>query len=803
MKSLVNISIQRKFLVTMLMALIAVNGPLLAVFSIVSSNAIEREIRAKKQVVFDANSKALSKPLWDYDFANLARVAETIALDPDIALVEIYNDDDGLVAAAPQIAAGRKRQLPENADVQHEEIFHDVGDRAVKVGALRIVYLADRIQAAVWSNVGKSAILFIASAIAVLAAALFINKMMIVRPLSRLTMAIEATRRLGKRRRVDWQSPDEIGQVVFNFNEMQERLEVEEEQLQSAHKRLSNLYNNTPVMLYSVNDDDTIVGVSDYWLRATGYDYDRVIGRRFKEFVSEDSRDEYADKRCLSKLSAGEASEVYCRFRKRDGSIIDVLISETADLDHSGKRRRSLSVMTDITALKNAEAEVRRRAHTDTLTGLANRASFSIDAEQAIDRARDADGRLAILFFDLDRFKWVNDNLGHHAGDEVLKAVANRILPLVGRGDLFARLGGDEFAILLEGTDVDDRVIDLATRISDTLSDPFELEDRLLNVTVSVGISFYPDNAATAHELLKASDVAMYRQKKEGRNGYCLFDEKMGQEAGRNLEVEAFIVDGLRNDWFELHFQPIINLRSTEIIGFEGLLRLIHPTEGVISPVELIAVAEDKGTILDIGDRVLDLGLSHLEKLTKHPDHHDAYLALNLSAAQFLPNLPAKLAALLMKRNIRPERLILEITESVLMQQNPELERIFENIRVLGCRFALDDFGTGYSSLSYLNRFPVDIVKIDRSFVHSLSAADGCQLSRKSRALVQGIATMAHELDLKIIAEGIETESQFENLKELGIDAGQGYLFGKPRPFDEYVTDPAANVPQLQRVNAS
>lgn len=447
--------------------------------------------------------------------------------------------------------------------------------------------------------------------------------------------------------------------------------------------------------------------------------------------------------------------------------------------------------MTDITALKAAETEIRRRAHTDILTGLANRAGFSTGAEQAITDAEAEQGRLAILFFDLDRFKWVNDNLGHHAGDDVLKTVADRISPLLKTDDLFARLGGDEFAILLKGGDIENRATGLAAQISSTLSNPFKLEDRTLNVTASVGIAFYPENATTAHELLKSSDVAMYSQKNKGRNGYCLFDEQMGREAGRNLEIEAYIVDGLSNDWFELHFQPIVDMETSRPIGFEGLLRLNHPTEGLLQPSEIIAVAEENGSILDVGDRVLELGLAQLDELCERTGIHDAYLTLNLSAAQFLPSLPTKLATLLMARKIRPERLVLEITESVLMQHNPEMEGILEDIRTLGCSFALDDFGTGFSSLSYLSRFPVDIVKIDRSFSQSLGEVDGCKISQKARALVIGIATMAHQLGLTIVAEGIETEAQFERLKEMGIDAGQGYLFGKPKPLEKY--RPASN----------
>ena len=616
---------------------------------------------------------------------------------------------------------------------------------------------------------------------------------MVYRPLSKLTGAIEATKSAGKRHRVDWQSGDEIGQVVHNFNEMQDRLEAEEEQLRYAHKRLSNFYNNAPVMLYSVDANDVIVDVSDYWLDATGYKYTDVIDRRFAEFLTEDSLDAYRARRKLSSLGSGERCVAYCKFRKKHGAVIDVLISEKADLDRDGGPERSLSVMTNITDLKAAEAKIRRQAHTDALTGLANRAGFTAEAEAAVTQARTGDGTLSVLYFDVDRFKWLNDSLGHHAGDKVLKTAAARIKALLDPSDIFARLGGDEFAVLIEGPDLKAHATALAALISNALSAPIEIEGRAVNVTVSIGLAFYPENAETADDLLKAADVAMYSQKRKGRNGYCLFDERMGRVAARQLEVERHIVEGLDNDWFELHLQPIVDLSTAQTIGFEGLVRLNHPEEGYILPEEIISVAEENGSIQDLGERILDLGLRHIDALREQPEFKDAYLSINLSAAQFLPGLPAKLASLLMNHKIRPDHLILEITESVLMQKNPELQEIFENIRKLGCKFALDDFGTGYSSLSYLSSFPVDVVKIDRAFIQALVGSGNCEATDKARALVRGITTLARDMNLKIVAEGIETECQHEILKNMEIELGQGFLFGRPRPVGTYAAQNAAD----------
>lgn len=788
MKALVNTSIERKFVAIMLLTLLAVNGSLLAAFSFVSRNALEQEIRAKKDAVLEANSRALSEPLWNYDFANLQKVAATIALDPDIARVTITNDQDETVAEAASADNAAAHRSPE-IDVRQVEITHRVDNETVPVGTLRISYLRERIDAAVRSEQERWITLFIASAIAALLSAVIANRLMIVRPLSRLTFAIEATKDLGKRHRVEWQSSDEIGQVASNFNDMQGRLEIEAEHLRHAHKRLSNFYNNAPVMLYSVDANDTIVDVSDYWLSATGYSATQVMGRRFAEFLTDDGlRDYYARPR-LSSLAAGERATAYCKFRKKDGCIIDVLISEKPDLDHDDGVQRSLSVMTNITDLKVAEQKIRRQAHTDALTGLANRTAFSAGAEAAVVRAEAKDTQIGILYFDIDRFKWLNDSLGHHAGDDVLKTAAARIRPLLGETDLFSRLGGDEFAVLLEGEDIGPRATALAELIGKSLSTSVEIGGRTVNVTASIGIAFYPGDADTADDLLKAADVAMYTQKRMGRDGYCLFDDQMGRAAARQIEVERHIIDGLTNDWFELHLQPVVDLRTMKTLGFEGFARLNHPEEGHILPEEIIGVAEENGLIQDFGEHILDMGARGIDALQEIPELENTSLSLNLSGAQFLPGLPAKLASILMNHKVRPDRLILEITESVLMQNRPELQEIFNNISRLGCRFALDDFGKGYSSLSYLSNFPVDIVKIDRDFVQSLTGDCDPWERDKARALIRGITILARDMNLMIVAEGIETEAQCDMLKNMGIKLGQGYLFGRPQPVETYLAD--------------
>ncbi|WP_051645220.1 EAL domain-containing protein [Labrenzia sp. DG1229] len=276
-----------------------------------------------------------------------------------------------------------------------------------------------------------------------------------------------------------------------------------------------------------------------------------------------------------------------------------------------------------------------------------------------------------------------------------------------------------------------------------------------------------------------------------------MFNEKFGREAARQLEVKEVISEALKNDWFELHFQPIVDLKSRSTIGFEGLLRLVHPGKGILPPLEYIRAAEQTGGILEIGDLVLELGLQALERLHSKPEWQSTYVALNFSAAQFLPDLPANLAQKLSAHSIDPDRLVLEITETTLMQNNMGLASLIEDIRNLGCAFALDDFGTGFSSLSYMNRFPVDTVKIDSSFISGLDETAGSERANKTHALIEAIVGLSKRLELNVIAEGIENEEQLRCLIEMGVETGQGFLFGKAEPLDTVLSGQTARQPEI------
>lgn len=781
-------SIHRKFIAVIAITLFLVNIPLLSAYFFSMHSSLMEEFEIKNQAIISTNISALEQPMWDYDYSTLPRWAQSMVLEDTIAEVRIFDHQKKLVAKAR--AEDEGQQLDSSKlTVVSKEIRHDVDGRSNLVGQLEMHFNKAGITEMVWSLLFRSIALLSVSIGAILVSAIIANRYFIVRPLGGLKTAMKLTLETGQTHSVDGASQDEIGQVAAHFNQMQERLEAESEKIRLAHENLTDLYNRTPALLYSLDANGKIQAVSDFWLAATGYFEDEVIGRDFSDFICDCCQDKYVERRSFLELQPGEFTEITCSFRKRDGSEIDVLIRESVNQDALSSVPLSLAVMTDVSNLKDAQNALRQQAETDSLTGLLNRAGFTHLLSRQLEVASDNDGSAALLFLDLDRFKWVNDNLGHCAGDELLQVVGSRISELLLPGESVSRFGGDEFAILVQGKDTYDRATDLSEKIMSSLAQPVKLYGRRFDVSVSIGISQFPDHAKDTDELVRTADVAMYHRKKSGRTGYTFFNDQIGQAAGRFLETEDLITTALDNDWFELHLQPIIELDSDCLAGFEALLRLRHPEKGLIPPAEIISVAEKSSRILDIGDRVISMAMQHLETFKATPYLQDCYLAVNFSAAQFLPGLPARLASQFMKRNLSPDKLVVEITETVLMQNADGLVDIFDAIKDLGCRFALDDFGTGYSSLSYMSKFPVSIVKIDRSFLMRIASEAESGAEAKTLTLVEGIVAMSHRLGLKVVAEGIETDADLTKMTDLGVDLGQGYLLSKPLPIESFIPD--------------
>jgi diguanylate cyclase (GGDEF)-like protein len=426
--------------------------------------------------------------------------------------------------------------------------------------------------------------------------------------------------------------------------------------------------------------------------------------------------------------------------------------------------------------LEETKEHFRHAAFHDSLTGLPNRAMFTELLKAEIESSKRSNAHLfAVLFLDLDRFKNINDSLGHTHGDLLLVAFAERLERTLRPIDTLARFGGDEFAILLSGMSDATDAVRVAQRIQDELSQPFVLDKNSAFATASIGIALSSSGYDRADDILRDADIAMYRAKENGKARYELFDHGMHARAVSRLQLESDLRQAIEQKEFCVYYQPIVSLQTGRLAGFEALVRWNHPRRGLVSPADFIPVAEETGLIVPIGEWVLNEACARVRQWQiDSPSHRSLSLSVNLSARQVAqPDLLNRIKEALENSKLNPHCLKLEITESVVMENAEAAAQMFKQLRALGVQLSIDDFGTGYSSLSYLHRFPLNYLKIDRSFVMRLTTDN-------DNAIVRTISTLARNLGMEVIAEGIETEEQFQQLKMLGCEYGQGYLFSRP-----------------------
>jgi diguanylate cyclase (GGDEF)-like protein len=430
-----------------------------------------------------------------------------------------------------------------------------------------------------------------------------------------------------------------------------------------------------------------------------------------------------------------------------------------------------LATHEDVTERVRAEECIARLAHYDSLTDLPNRVLMRRCLERHVAELSQGNA-FAVLYIDLDGFKGVNDSSGHEVGDELLRETADRMRACVGESDLVARLGGDEFAIIKAGAGDSDGLAVLAERILDALRMPFICQGQEIAISASIGVVIAPDHGRSAEDLLKRADLAMYAAKSEGRRTFRFFMPEYDTRAGQRRQIELDLRQALGRGEFEVHYQPLVDLAANVVTGCEALLRWRHPNRGMISPAEFIPVAEETGLISEIGEWVLRQACMEAASWPAHIS-----VAVNVSPVQFRSNtLALKVAAAIAESGLSPERLELEVTETVLISDDNEALTILHQLRDLGVLIALDDFGTGYSSLSYLHRFPFDKIKIDRSFVGDIGKTED------SSPIVQAVVQMAAARQIATTAEGVETESQREILRQLGCSQMQGFLFSPAVP---------------------
>jgi diguanylate cyclase (GGDEF)-like protein/PAS domain S-box-containing protein len=478
------------------------------------------------------------------------------------------------------------------------------------------------------------------------------------------------------------------------------------------------------------------------------------------------------------------------------GDLRTISTSGRPIFDEQGEFRGYRGTGRDITEQRRVEEQIRHMAHHDALTQLPNRVLLHDRIGQAIAQAQRNSGVLALLFIDLDRFKTVNDSLGHPVGDRLLQAVAARLVTCTRSSDTVARIGGDEFVVLLGNLDRPETARHVAQKVLDALSEPVTLDGHELKVTPSVGICAYPHDGKDVETLMRNADTAMYHAKQMGRNNYQFFTQAMNDAAQQRLSLENDLRFAVERGEFTLHYQPQLDLKTGAIVGFEALVRWQHPQRGLVAPGEFITAAEETGLIGPLGEWVLHQACTQA-RVWQKAGQPQLQVAVNCSAQQFQrEGFVEAVDRVLRETGMPAPRLELEITESVIIHHSDEVNARFQALEDMGVRISIDDFGTGYSSLSYLKRLAIHQLKIDQSFVRDISS------DPDDAAIVSAIIAIAHSLDLDVVAEGVETNEQLVFLRSLGCDSGQGFLFSKPLPADEFERLLATWNPQARAVGA-
>ncbi len=468
--------------------------------------------------------------------------------------------------------------------------------------------------------------------------------------------------------------------------------------------------------------------------------------------------------------------------RRKNGELYPQWVTLSTVRDHRGEPTHYVGVFTDISQIKHAEARLEHLAHYDPLTELPNRLLAQLRLAHALEQAQRRHCKVGVLFIDLDQFKTVNDSLGHLAGDQLLRAIAQRLSERLRQQDTLARLGGDEFLIVLEGLQRPEEAATVAQTLIGLLTRPFTLlsSDQEIYLGASIGISLYPDDGLSVGELIQHADTTVYQAKAKGRNTYQFYTETLTRAAHERLDMESRLRRGLERGEFLLHYQPLVAVGDGRIIGAEALVRWQPPGEALVPPLRFIPLAEETGLIVALGEWVLRAACTQAQAW-REAGLPPLLLAVNLSAQQFQqPGLIEQLRAVLADTGLPATSLELEITESALMQQGQDAVAMLMALKDLGVRLAIDDFGTGYSSLAYLKRFPLDKLKIDQSFVRDIPNDPG------DMGITAAIIALARTLRLEALAEGVETAEQLAFLREQGCDTYQGYLFSRPVPAEEF-----------------
>jgi diguanylate cyclase (GGDEF)-like protein/PAS domain S-box-containing protein len=593
--------------------------------------------------------------------------------------------------------------------------------------------------------------------------------------------------------------PYEAGELIATMEtalrqcQLEAQNELMEEKVKESEELHRYIVNSSPDLVYMLDRNGCFTFLNDRVESLLGFSRDELIGKHYTELVDDDhlelARNVFNERRTGDRAVSNAEMRLKSRHARRGARLFHahaIWTELTAMGVYSDPKERTrenfvgtYGIARDISERKEAQEVISFQAYHDLLTHLPNRALLKDRLSLAITQARRSKRRLAVMFLDLDRFKIVNDTLGHSMGDRLLKAVANRLQSCLRRGDTLSRFGGDEFTLLLPEVRTRDDVVVIATKILDRLAGPFVIDGHELFVGASIGVAMYPEAGETEEALIQNADIAMYHVKGRGKNGYQFFSEEMNNKYSTRLSMERELRNGLTQEELVVYYQPQVALNTGEIVGVEALVRWRHPERGLVEPGDFLPMAEETGLITQIDTFVQRRACTDVAGWER-AGLGSIRLSVNLSAPQieqedFVDNFVADMAA----AGLDPSRVKLEITENILMQDMEVVIPKLKQLRQLGVRIAIDDFGTGYSSLSYLQQFPIHTLKIDRSFVGDIRADHG------DASIVNAIVAMARGLNLDLIAEGVENRTQLRYLRSQGCSEVQGFIFSDPVPADQ------------------
>lgn len=755
--------------------------------------SLEEEINRSGQERASLTAESLSNLVVAYDYSNIESLAERIVKMQDVMKINVLNRSGKIMVARTSSSFDPKSN---NLVFTAPIVFG--GD---KIGSVELAMSLERLEKSL-ANTSRNIIFFLILFATFVASLIYASmSIFIVKPLSRLSKAADQLALGDFSAVLPPETSDELGHLVRAFSFMREsRKNVEHElnslnaslesivmarigELRDSEAYIHTILNNVNEGIIVIGEAGLIVSFNAAAENIFGYNGQEIINQNFNQLISADHLEEsgqyhkFTNEDTQGELHYGVTREVIGL--RKDFSAFPLELKTTQI--HIQNRLLFITTARDITERKDAEQRISYMASHDALTSLPNRALLQDRIQQTLVQNKRRNQKAAVLFIDLDKFKIINDTLGHDVGDGLLIEAAARLVSCVRSEDTVARQGGDEFIILLSKISNPEDAGIIAQKLLESLTQTFLIKGKSLHIGASIGIAVFPDDGDNMESLLKNSDIAMYHAKESGRGNYQYFSSEMNAQAAEKQSLSSDLRHAAERNELFLAYQPVVDMLSGEIVGMEVLLRWKHPEFGMISPIKFIPLAEESGIILPIGDWVLRTACKQLLDWQQQ-GYEVPRLAINLSAKQFRQkSLAENIAKIMRETGADPRFIGLEITESMLVQNIDEVVETLLKLSNMGLEISIDDFGTGYSSLSYLKRFPINKLKIDKSFIDDIATHPD------DAAIVKAIIAMAHGLSMKVVSEGIETKAQLDFLRAHGCEQYQGYLFSKPLPASEIV----------------